>query len=196
MAEIRQQVAPFALQLGFADRSRELFLAALACGAIIRGGGSARTAQPERHDPVPNRPLGVVLSERLRVRREVIGSIQSRVPIEAASRVCRTHYRNQGPRRRSRQARPGDRHARRSTNRKPRSHRRRASWPRRKAESHRATADENRFSALFARGSVTASERDAAEAAYRGAAGKSRTGASGGRCGARGIGVCDRPRAR
>jgi RND family efflux transporter MFP subunit len=40
------------------------------------------------------------------------------------------------------------------------------------AELARATADEKRYSALFTRGSVTASERDAAEAAYRGAAGK------------------------
>src|ERR1019366_3277833 len=39
-------------------------------------------------------------------------------------------------------------------------------------ELSRATADDKRFSALFARGSVTASEHDAAEAAYRGAAGR------------------------
>ena len=55
---------------------------------MIRGGRIGTGLLSERFDQVPNRPLGVVLSEKLPVRRELIGSIQSRVPIEAASRVA------------------------------------------------------------------------------------------------------------
>jgi len=138
---------------------------------IIRGGAISPGLLGERFDPAPNRPLGVVLSERLRVRRELIGSIQSRVPIEAASRVAAGVIEIT--------VRAGD-HVKRDQvivtldahDLKAQVAQAQGQLAAAQGESRRATADKKRFSALFARGSVTASERDAAEAAYRGAAGR------------------------
>jgi len=120
---------------------------------------------------IPNGPLGVVLSEKLPVRREVIGSIQSRVPIEAASRSAARVIEIK--------VRAGDRVKRGQVIAKLDASEPQAQVAQAQgqlaaaqAELRRATADEQRFSALFARGSVTASEHDAAEAAYRGAAGR------------------------
>ncbi len=120
---------------------------------------------------ITNRPLGVVLSEKLPMRREVIGSIQSRVPIEAASRVA--------ARITEIKVRSGDRVKRGqvlatldASESRAQVAQAQGQLAAAQAELNRAAADEKRFSALFARGSVTASERDAAEAAYRGAAGR------------------------
>jgi RND family efflux transporter MFP subunit len=120
---------------------------------------------------LPNRPLGVVLSEKLPIRREVIGTIQSRAPVEAASRVA--------ARVSEVRVRAGDRVKRGqvmvvldASELKAQVARAEGEVAAAQAELRRATADEKRFAALFARGSVTASEQDAAEAAYRGAAGK------------------------
>lgn len=125
----------------------------------------------EKIDQIPNRPLGVVLSETLPIRREVIGSIQSRVPIEAASRIA--------ARITEIEVRAGDRVKRGQVLVKLDAAELRAQVAQAQGqlaaaqgELSRATADEKRFSALFTRGSVTASEHDAAEAAYRGAGGR------------------------
>jgi RND family efflux transporter MFP subunit len=124
-----------------------------------------------RIDQIPNWPLGVVLSEKLPLRREVIGSIQSRVPIDAASRVA---ARVTGV-----MVRAGDRVHRGqvlvtldASELRAQIAQAQGELAAARGELSRATADQKRFSALFARGSVTASEHDAAEAAYRNAAGR------------------------
>jgi RND family efflux transporter MFP subunit len=138
---------------------------------ILWGGSIGPGLLSERYDQVPNRPLGVVLSENLPVRRELIGSIQSRVPVEAASRVAARVIEIK--------VRAGDRVKRDQVIITLDAHELSAQVAQAQGqlaaaqgELTRATADEKRFSALFARGSVTASEHDAAEAAYRGAAGR------------------------
>lgn len=138
---------------------------------IIRGGTIAPGLLGQKPESVSGRPLGVVLSERVSVQRELIGSVQSRVPIEAASRVAARVV--------AITVRAGD-HVRRDQvivtldahDLKAQVAQAEGELAAAQGESRRATADEKRFSALFARGSVTASERDAAEAAYRGAAGR------------------------
>ncbi len=138
---------------------------------MIRGGRIGPGLLSERFDQVPNRPLGVVLSENLPLRRELIGSIQSRVPVEAASRVAARVIEIT--------VRAGDRVKRDQVIITLDAHdlgaqvaQAQGQLAAAQGELSRATADEKRFSALFARGSVTASEHDAAEAAYRGAAGR------------------------
>jgi RND family efflux transporter MFP subunit len=138
---------------------------------IIRGGTIAPGLLGQRVEPVPNRPLGVALNERVRVQRELIGSVQSRVPIEAASRVAARIV--------AITVSAGD-HVRRDQvivtldahDLKAQLAQAQGELAAAQGEYKRAAADEKRFSALFARGSMTASERDAAEAAYRGAAGR------------------------
>ena len=138
---------------------------------MIWGGRIEPGLLSERLDRVPNRPLGVVLSEKVPVRRELIGSIQSRVPVEAASRVAARVI--------AITVRAGDRVKRDQVIVTLDAHDLRAQVAQAQGqlaaaqgELSRATADEKRFTALFARGSATASEHDAAEAAYRGAAGR------------------------
>jgi RND family efflux transporter MFP subunit len=138
---------------------------------VIRGGTIAPGLLGQKAQPVAGRSLAVVQSERVGVRRELIGSVQSRVPIEAASRVAARIV--------AIAVRAGD-HVRRGQvivtldahDLKAQVAQAEGELSAAQGESRRATADEKRFSALFFRGSVTASERDAAEAAYRGAAGK------------------------
>jgi len=122
-------------------------------------------------DQLSNRPLGVVLSEQLPVRREVIGSIQSRVPIVAASRVAARIIEVK--------VRAGDRVKLgqvviilEASDLRAQVAQAQGQLAAAQGELSRATADQKRFSALFERGSVTASERDAAESVYRGAAGR------------------------
>jgi RND family efflux transporter MFP subunit len=120
-------------------------------------------------EPIPNQPLGVVLSQDVPMLREVIGSVQPRVPVEAASRVAARVI--------AVKVRAGDRvapgqvlvalDASELRNQVAQAQGELAAA---QAELRRATADEQRFAALFARGSVTAREHDAAEAAYRSAA--------------------------
>ena len=138
---------------------------------IIRGGRIEPGLLGERRAQVPHRPLGVVLSETIPVRHEVIGSIQSRVAVEAASRIAARVLKVE--------VRAGDRVKRGqvivaldASELKAQVAQAQGQSAAAQGELSRATADERRFSALFVRGSVTASERDAAEAAYRGAAGR------------------------
>ncbi len=122
-----------------------------------------------RVDRVPNRAFGVVLSEKIPLRREVIGTIQSRFPVEAASRVAARVVKVN--------VRSGDRVKAGqvlveldTSDLNAQLAQAQGELTAAQAELKRTTADERRFSALFARGSVTARERDGAEAAYRSAA--------------------------
>ncbi len=160
-------------------RPKRLLLIAAAVGIALLA-FAIRAIQPGRIEPgllgekidqIPNRPLAVVLSETLPIRRELIGSIQSRVPIEAASRIA--------ARITEIEVRAGDRVKRGQVLVKLDAAELRAQVAQAEGqldaaqgELSRAAADEKRFSALFMRGSVTTSEHDAAEAAYRGAGGR------------------------
>jgi membrane fusion protein (multidrug efflux system) len=122
-------------------------------------------------EQLPNRELATVIAEKVALRREVIGSIQSRVPVEAASRVA--------ARVTEVEVHAGDRVKRRqvlvaldASDLSAQVEQAGGELAAARAELARATADHKRFAALFERGSVTAHERDAAEAAYRSAAGK------------------------
>lgn len=120
---------------------------------------------------VSSRELGTVLLQRLPLQRVMVGSVQSRVPIRAASRVAarivavRVHV--------------GD-HVRRnqvlvdldSSELRAALAQARGELDAAQAQLTRTSADEKRFAALFARGSVTAHERDAARAAWRSAQGQ------------------------
>lgn len=138
---------------------------------IIRGGEIQPGLLSQRVDQLPNQPLGTVLSEQVVLHREVIGSVQARVPVEAASRVA--------ARVTEVKVRAGDRVTAGQTlvaldasDLRAQVAQAEGEAAAARAELARAAADHQRFAALFARGSVTAHERDAAEAAYRGAAGK------------------------
>jgi RND family efflux transporter MFP subunit len=124
-----------------------------------------------RADQRPNRPLGEVLVETVPSRYELIGSIQSRVPIMAASRVAARVI--------DIKVHAGDHVSQGqvivrldASDLKAQIAQAQGEFAAAQAEFVRAQADQKRFSALFARGSVTASERDNAQAAYRGAAGR------------------------
>jgi membrane fusion protein (multidrug efflux system) len=121
-------------------------------------------------DQSPQPAFGVVLSESFPVHREVIGSIQSRAPIEAASRYAATVI--------SVEVRAGDRVKRGqvivgldAAELRAQLAAARGQLAAAKSELRRTAADHKRYSALYTRGSVTASERDHAEAAYRAAIG-------------------------
>lgn len=125
----------------------------------------------QKADQIPNRPLAQARVERVPIRYEVIGSIQSRVPVLAASRVA--------ARVTEVAVRAGDHVGAGAVlvrldaaDLKAQVAQARGELAAAQAELNRASADEKRFAALFTRGSVTASEHDAAQAAYRGAAGK------------------------
>lgn len=135
-------------------------------GGRIEPGLLSQTAQG------PSSPeLGVVMSERVPLRHELVGSIQSRVPIEAASRVA--------ARVTTVAVRAGE-HVRRgqvlvaldASDLRAQVAQARGEMSAARAELERSSADNRRFAALLARGSVTAHERDAAEAAYRSASGR------------------------
>jgi RND family efflux transporter MFP subunit len=122
-------------------------------------------------EQLPNQPLAEVLIEPVPIRYELIGSIQSRVPVTAASRVAarvievKVHA---GDR-----VRIGQMIVRLdASDLQARIAQAQGELAAAQAELARASADEKRFSALFSRGSVTASERDAAQAAWRSAAGR------------------------
>ena len=136
----------------------------------IRGGRIEPALLAETPGEAPDRPLGVVLSESLPVHREVIGSIQSRAPVEAASRYAARVVKVE--------VHAGDRVRRGQLIVELDAAELRAQLAAAQgqlaaanSELRRTAADENRFSALFARGSVTESEHDRAEAAYRAAIG-------------------------
>ncbi len=126
----------------------------------------------QRIAPLPNRAVSVaVRSQSFPIRREVIGSIQSRVPVTAASRVA--------ARVTEVKVRAGDRVRRGqvivvldASELKAQVAQAQGELAAARAELGRASADEKRFTALLKRGSVTASEHDAAEAGARGAAGR------------------------
>ena len=126
---------------------------------------------PQKIDQMPNRELGEVREEKVPIRYKVIGSIQSRIPVMAASRVAARVVEVK--------VRAGDKVrlgqvlvTLDASDLKAQVAQAQGELAAAQAELNRATADHQRFSALFTRGSVTASENDAAEAAYRGAAGK------------------------
>lgn len=122
-------------------------------------------------EATPEAPLGEALRETVPIRHEVIGSVQSRFPVAAASRVAARVVAvevHAGERVRAGQTlvtldsadlRAGLAQAE-------------GELTAANGELSRARADESRYAALYPRGSVTASERDAAEAAYRAAAGR------------------------
>lgn len=120
---------------------------------------------------IPDRALGAVLKQRIPLRRTIIGSIQSRDPVEAASRIA--------ARVREITVRAGDRVTRGrimatldGSQLAAQVAQARGGLAAAQAELSRAAADHKRFSALFARGSVTARENDNAEAAFLSATGK------------------------
>jgi RND family efflux transporter MFP subunit len=125
----------------------------------------------QRVEELPNRALGTVTSERVALRRGLVGSIQSRVPVEAASRVA--------ARVTAVEVRAGE-HVKRgqvlvaldASELRAQVAQARGELSAARAELARTSADNRRFAALFTRGSVTAHERDAAEAAYRSAMGR------------------------
>jgi multidrug efflux pump subunit AcrA (membrane-fusion protein) len=55
---------------------------------VLSGGRIEPGLLPQKIDQIPNRELGEVREEKVPIRYEVIGSIQSRVPVMAASRVA------------------------------------------------------------------------------------------------------------
>jgi RND family efflux transporter MFP subunit len=143
-------------------------VALLAALYMLRGGGIEPGLLPPRHAAMPNEPIGRVVLESVPIRREVIGSVESRVPIVAASRVAarvtavRVHAGDW--------VKPSDVLVELDSA-DLRAHLREAGGAAAaaRAELTRTTADEKRFRNLFQRGSVTAREFDAAEAAWRSA---------------------------
>jgi membrane fusion protein, multidrug efflux system len=138
---------------------------------VLSGGRIEPALLPQKIDQIPNRELGEVREEKVPIRYEVIGSIQSRVPVMAASRVAARVVEVK--------VRAGDLVrlgqvlvTLDASDLKAQVAQAQGELTAAQAELNRATADHQRFSALFSRGSVTASENDAAEAAYRGAAGR------------------------
>ncbi len=124
-----------------------------------------------RAEQMPNQPLGEVLIEQVPIRYELIGSIQSRVPVMAASRVAARVLEVKV--RAGARVRVGQVIVRLdASDLNAQTAQAQGELAAAQAELARAAADQKRFSSLFTRGSVTASERDAAEAAYRGAAGR------------------------
>jgi RND family efflux transporter MFP subunit len=124
-----------------------------------------------RVQAAPNLPLGTVLSERIAVEREVIGSIQSRIPVVAASRVAARVMRvdvRSGDR-----VKPGQVLVELDeSDLRGQLAQAEGEVAASEAELARAAADEKRFSALFSRGSVTAREHESADAAYKAAQAK------------------------
>lgn len=162
-----------------AELSRGRIAAAVVAGLVILWLG-ARWLESGRIAPglaatgaetAPQAPLGEALRETEPIRHEVIGSVQSRFPVAAASRVAARVVAvevHAGERVRAGQTlvtldsadlRAGLAQAE-------------GELAAANGELSRARADESRYAALYPRGSVTASERDAAEAAYRAAAGR------------------------
>jgi RND family efflux transporter MFP subunit len=142
--------------------------------SVIRIGGGGRIEPgllEPRADRQPNLPLGEVLLQNVPIRYELIGTIQSRVPVMAASRVAARVIEVK--------VRAGDRVVRGqilvkldASDLNAQIAQAQGELAAANAELVRATADEKRFSALYSRGSVTASEREGAQAAYRSATGK------------------------
>ncbi|MBE3604375.1 efflux RND transporter periplasmic adaptor subunit [bacterium] len=162
-----------------AELSRGRIAAAVLAGLVILWLG-ARWLESGRIAPglaatgtatAPQAPLGEALRETEPIRHEVIGSVQSRFPVAAASRVAARVVAvevHAGERVRAGQTlvtldsadlRAGLAQAE-------------GELAAANGELSRARADESRYAALYPRGSVTASERDTAEAAYRAAAGR------------------------
>ncbi len=138
---------------------------------VMRGGAIAPGLLRPKADRWPDRPVGEVLMQEIPIAYQLIGSIQSRVPVIAASRVASRVLEVK--------VHAGDRVGRGellvrldAADFDAQIAQARAELAAAQAELTRASADHNRFSSLFKRGSVTASERDAAEAAYRFAAGR------------------------
>lgn len=135
-------------------------------GGRIEPGLIAKTVEP-----APGQPIGAALSETVPIRHEVIGTIQSRFPVAAASRVAARVLAveaHAGERVRAGQTLvtldPADLRGQLAEAE--------GELSAATGELVRASADQRRYAALFPRGSVTASERDAAEAAYRAAVGR------------------------
>ncbi len=160
-------------------RPKWILVMAAAAGVVllwlalrISGGGKIEPGllQPTV-DHLSNGSLGEVRIQTVALRYELIGSIQSRVPIVAASRIAARVIKVD--------VHAGD-HVRRdqvivrldASDLNAQIAQAQGELAAAQAEFVRASADEKRFSALFARGSVTARERDNAQAAYRSAAGR------------------------
>jgi membrane fusion protein (multidrug efflux system) len=139
--------------------------------SALRGSRIAPGLVGQSIEPIPNVARGIVLSQQVPLRRELIGAVQSSVTVDAASRVA--------ARIAAIPVHAGDRVQRGqvlaaldASDLRAGLAQARAQLEAARGQLHRAAADEQRFAALFARGSVTASEHDAAEAAYRGALGQ------------------------
>ena len=137
----------------------------------IRGAGRIEPGLLQSRAERPNRPLGEALIQNIPIRYELIGTIQSRVPVVAASRVAARVVEVE--------VRAGDRVRQGqvlvrldAADLSAQIAQAQGELDAAIAEFSRAAADEKRFSALFSRGSVTASEREGAQAAYRAASGK------------------------
>lgn len=134
-------------------------------GGQIEPGLIARSAAP-----APRLPLGEATRATVPIRHEVIGTIQSRFPVDAASRIAArviTVNVHAGERVRAGQTlvtlEAADLRAALAQAE--------GQLAAATGELARASADERRYAALYPRGSVTASERDTAVAADRAAAG-------------------------
>lgn len=116
----------------------------------------------------PNEPVAVVTAELVPRSLEVIGSVQSRVQVDAGSRVTATvrevRVRAGGAVKRGQVLVILD-----SADLRAHVGQAQGELEAARAELTRTTADEKRFSALYSRGSVTQRESETAQAAYRAA---------------------------
>lgn len=133
----------------------------------LLGAGKIRPGLlPRSQALAPNEPFGVVTLRRVPQSRQVIGSVQSRIPVDAASRVMAAVSEVR--------VRAGQRVRRGqvlvvldSADLKAHVARAEGELAAARAELARTAADQERFSALFSRGSVTKREMESAQAAYR-----------------------------
>jgi RND family efflux transporter MFP subunit len=135
---------------------------------LINAGKVAPGLLPPSTSAIPNQPVGTVTSTLLPITRAMVGTIQSRLPIDAASRVAATV--------KEVRVRAGD-HVKRgqvlvvldSADLQANVAGAQAELDAARAQFVRTEADEKRFSALFKRGSATEREFQEAEAAWRSA---------------------------
>jgi RND family efflux transporter MFP subunit len=148
----------------FAGAGVVLLVGYLLSGQRIGPGLIATGAQA-----VVNAPVSVVRLESVPIRREVVGQIESRFPMEVASRVAATI--KEIAVRAGDAVRQGQVLARLdAADLEARVNEAQGRLTAARAEYARAAADEKRFRALLALGSVTPHEFDQVEAAYRAAA--------------------------
>ncbi|HYA36098.1 MAG TPA: efflux RND transporter periplasmic adaptor subunit [Candidatus Binataceae bacterium] len=119
----------------------------------------------------PDARTATVTREKLPIVREVIGSIQSRIPVDASSRIAARVM--QVRVRAGDRVKPGDLLVELDTSDvNAQVAAARGDLSAAQAELNRTQADQKKFSSLYSRGSVTERERDAADAAYQAAQGR------------------------